>query len=363
MDNIDDSGGLSPALALPVGTLKTGIMDFIKKAGIETPLQGTNTDTIYVAYNGSMSLTPLQEIPGLSGNSPFYIPPGVPIDFVFDGGVASVDIDVFKDLESSGSVLHPSNPKVFLTIHNYIGAGIDINVNGITSYGGSRRVSATFSNNETSYVINVASAPEPHRYAVTNVSFDKANGKMHELFAISPERIAYDFSVNLNVTDGSSHFLVTDKFVDIDYEVKIPFTFSNGTQLASADTLTFDLSGEDFINSLDELKLWIDYENRLRTTVDLEILFLDEYKEPIQEMKKKVFHMKAAPVAEGVNQRDAMPAKDSFETGFDKNEIDNAKKTRYIILKSVFKVDANEVNIHPSDYVNLKLSAYLKINI
>jgi hypothetical protein len=365
IDNIDDSGGFNPAFALPIGTLKTNITDFIKRAGIEDPLQ-TGTDTIYVAYNGSMSLEPMHQIPGMSENNIFYIPQGLPIEFGFLGGEASVDIDVFKNLESSGSVLRPSNPKVYLTISNYIGANIDININSIKSYGPNQQTaSAIFKNNGTSYVINVESAPKPHQSTLTKVTFDKTNGKIHELFAISPERISYDFSVNLNVSnDGNSHFLVPNKFVDIDYEIKIPFTFSAETRLASADTLDLDLSGEDFINSLDELKLWINYANRLRTTVDLEILFLDEHKELIPTIKKE-FHMDAAPVSGGTNQKDALPAEGSFEISFDKNEIDDAKKTRYVILKSIFRTGASEseINIHPSDYVNLKLSAYLKVNI
>jgi hypothetical protein len=62
----------------------------------------------------------------------------------------------------------------------------------------------------------------------------------------------------------------------------------------------------------------------------------------------------------------AQPAKDSFTLSFDSDEFDNAQKTQHIILKSILKTDNqnNEsVNIHPADYINLKLSVYSKINI
>jgi hypothetical protein len=361
--NIDDSDGLSPALAFPVGSLNTKILDFIKGAGIEATLHGTDSDTIYVTYDGQMSLKLLQEIPGWTGDYVFYAPPGMPdIELGFDEGEGSVDIDVFKGLQSGGSMLYPSNPQIYLTIYNYIGANIEININGITSYGNSQEKHAVFNNNTSSYVINAISAPEPNQSTVTGVTFNKANGKIHELFTIAPERISYDFGVELTVPDDGSLFLVPNKFVDIDYKVKIPFTFGEGTRLANADTLDLDLSGEDFISNLDELTLWIDYENRLQTTVELDILFLDEYKNLISNIEKE-FNMDAAPSSGTTPQSEAEPKKGSFTVEFKKDEVEDAQRTRYIVLKSILKTGSGEVNIHPSDYVNLKLSAYLAINI
>jgi hypothetical protein len=196
--------------------------------------------------------------------------------------------------------------------------------------------------------------------------FDRTNGSTHELFSIAPERIACDFGVTLDVPDdGKHHFIVNGKYIDIDYELKIPMTFGPGTQLTSADTIKFDLSGEGFVNSLDELTLWINYENSLRTAIDLDVLFLDEYNNIIPSIRKN-FHINAAPSSRATTKElfDGNPATGLFTLKFNKNEIDDAQKARYVILKSTLKTSGNEdVNIHPKDYINFKLSAYSKVNI
>jgi hypothetical protein len=375
-DNIDDSGGLSPALTLPIGSLNTSVLDFIHNAGIDEKYLEIGTDTIYVVYDGSMSLTPTTSIPDFDqyGDLLPYIPP---VQFAFDGGEANIDIDVFKDLESRGSILYPSNPRVRCVISNYIGADIDLKINSIKSYGGDLEKSAVFGDGEHSYSIQVGSAPKAGDRTVSTVVFDKDNGRMHELFSIAPERISYDFSVDMNIKNDG--FLVKDKFVDIDYDIKIPLTFSGGTELSSADTLDFDLSGDDFVSSLDEFKLWIDYQNRLPASVELEIRFLDASKNVIPGITKR-FSMSAAPSSKGLsnvqsvenpftpltrdNRPSALPATGSFTLEFASNEIDDAEKAQYIILYSTLKVTGNtEINIHPSDYIALKLGAYLKVNI
>jgi hypothetical protein len=366
LDNIDDSGGLSPAVALPIGTIRTNVTDFIKGAGIDENILVETPDTIYIVYEGSMSLSPTFPL-FVNGMPDVIYGNDIPVNtipFAFNGGAGSVNIDVFKDLESNGCVLLPSDPRVHCAIRNYLGADIDINIEGITSYGSGEPEKAVFRNDANSYSINVRSASEPHKYTEKKEIFDKINGRMHNLFSNSPERLSFDFSADLTIpADGNALFIVRDKYIDVDYKVEIPMTFSQGTQLAYADTLEFDLSGDDFINNLDGLTLWIDSQNRLRTTVSLEVLFLDKDKNEISNIKKK-FEMNSAPAHNGTNQQDAPPAKNSFEFKFNKNEFDDAKKTYYVVLKSVIKADDNrEVNIHPSDYISLKLSAYSKINL
>jgi hypothetical protein len=365
LDDIDDSGGLSPSLVLPIGTLKTGIIDFLEGAGIPEDLLQIGQDTIYVVYSGKMQLNSPSEIPAF-GNSDYisYIPPG--LTFEFDGGSESIDIDIFKDLASSGSVLRPSRPRISCTVRNYIGADITVEINSIKSFGSQQEREAVFSNGENSYSISLGSAPERGEHSSRNVTFDRTNGQMDKLFSNSPERISYDFSVDLTVPEGGGHFMVKDKYVDVDYEVRIPLTFSPGTQLIYADTLDFDLSGDSFINNIDNLTIWIEYENSLRTTVDLDVLFLDENREVIPGITQK-FQMKAAPAARETRES-PMPysfAKEELSFSFNSSQFNDARKARYAALKSTLKTDSSnsEVNIHPSDHINLKLSAYSKVNI
>jgi hypothetical protein len=352
LDDIDDSGGFSPALVMPIGTLKTEIMDLIKESGIPEDVLDIRNDTIYVVYEGSMSLKPTGTIPGLiEGEILKPIPPG--IRFTFENGSKDIDIDVFRDLAKNGSALYPANPQVILRIKNYVGAEIDIDVNGINSYGnnGSQK-HATFGNGATSYKIHVGGANVPNEYVTQSAIFDKTNGKIDELFSIAPERMSYDFSVDLNVpNDGKEHFIIGGKYVDLDYEIRIPLTFSAGTRLSSGDTLDFDLSGDSFVSDLEELKLWIDYENGVRMSVELDLLFLNEDKEDIGI--KRNFRLDAS----SANQPPI-----TFE--FEKSEFETAKKARYVILKTALEVgaDSEVVNIRPTDYINLKLSAYSKIN-
>jgi hypothetical protein len=364
LNNIDDSGGLSPALTLPIGTLNTGIIDFLKGAGIEDQLQ-IGTDTIYVIYKGSMPLNLVSHIDFGNTNIIYNIPAN--IRFSFDEVTSSIDIDIFKNLASKGNVLNLFNPQIHCTMHNYIGADITVNINSITSEGNGEQRQAEFSNGRN--IINIGSAPATNEYTAKKEIFDRANGNIHKLFENSPERISYDFSVDLTVpNDGNPHFIVKDKYMDVEYEVRIPLTFGSGTMLANADTLDFDLSGEGFINNIDNLKLWVDYANSLRATVDLDILFLDEYKREIPSITKH-FQMAAAPASGRAIQRELPissipPVTGTFKLSFNSNEFDDAQKAQYVVLKSILKTGNNEsVNIHPADYINLKLSAYSKVNI
>jgi hypothetical protein len=352
LDDIDDSGGFSPALVLPLGTFETEIMDLIKESGIPEDVLEVRGDTIYIVYEGSMSLKPEGTL--TDGVQP--IPPGIKL--TFEGGLQEIEIDAFRDLASSGSALYPANPQVILGIKNYIGAEIDIDVNEISSYSNSDERHATFGNDATSsYKIHVGGANVPNEYASQSAIFDKTNGRLDELFSIAPDLMSYDFSVDLNIpNDGKDHFIVGGKYVDMDYEVRIPLTFGARTKFVSDDTLDFDLSGDSFVSDLDELTLWIDYENSVRMTVGLDIVFLDENEVVITDVNQRSFELKTAEA----NQ----PAKGSNTFKFDKSEFEAAKKARYAILKTILKVDTGgeAVNIRPTDYINLKLSAYSKVN-
>ncbi|MDR2286474.1 MAG: hypothetical protein LBE04_03200 [Prevotellaceae bacterium] len=360
LDDIDDSVGLSPAITLPIGTIRTGIIDFIEGAGISGDILVKTTDTLYIVYNGSMSLSPSIPLFDYVPSDIIYfnnLPPEMPpsIQFGFGEGAGSVDIDVFKDLEANGNVLRPSDPRIYCTIRNYLGVDIGVDINGISSYGVSSYgndtlINAVFGNGVTSHSIDVGTAPEPGKYAERKEVFNKKNGGMNRLFLISPEHLSFDFRVDLDIPDDG--FIVKDQYIDVDYKVEIPMTFAKGTQLSYADTLDFDLSGEDFISNLDELRLWIGYENSLRMSVSLEVLFLDNYKKVVSNIEKKEFKMEAAK-------------KGTHTLSFKQSEFEDAKKASYIVLKSAIKTDDNsvEVNIHPLDSISLKLSAYAKINI
>jgi hypothetical protein len=370
LSNIDDSGGLSPVLVLPIGTLNTEIINFLKGAGIADELKGTDTDTIYVEYTDVMSLQPTSPIfDYIEGDVITEIPEG--LRFGFDGGSASVDLNFFDNLASSGNVLILANPMILCTIKNHIGANVSIDINSLTSENneGDQR-HAIFSNGDTKYSVDVESPQRPHEFRYQNVLFDRTNGQIHNLFAISPSRLSFDISVDLVVpNDGQNHFIVKNKYVDVDYKVKIPLTFDQGTMLSNSDTMELDLSGDGFINNLDGLTLWIDYTNSLRTTIDLDILFLDEHGIEIPDITKQhSFHMDASTASGGSGEYMSRikPATGSFTLSFDDSKADEAQKVRYAILKSTLKTDNqnNEsVNIHPKDYIKLKLSAYSKVNI
>jgi hypothetical protein len=369
LDNIDDSGGLTPSLVLPIGNLKTGVNDFIKGAGIDDPLQASS-DTLYFVYRSSISLSPSIPVLDFDDNG---VMDNIPADiqFTIDGGRADLAVSLFRNLESRGSALYFSNPKFYFTVHNYIGTDITVDINRIFSYNsrtGQQETAVFDSEGSTSYRINVASAPAPHEYSVSNELFDRTKGRTDKLFSIAPERISYDLGITFDVPDdGNHHFLVRDKYVDIEYEIRIPFTLGPGTRLANVDTLEFDLSGEGFVNNIGNLTLWADYKNSLQTTIDLDFVFLDEYKHEIPDITRH-FHMNAAPSV----TRDVMPrparqvATGDFELQFNENEFDNARKAKYVILKSILRTDNqgnDDVNIHPQDYIDLKLSAYSKINL
>jgi hypothetical protein len=360
LGDLDDSGGFTPALVLPIGTLRTNVMDLIKEAGIANDLIEISNDTIYIVYKGSMSLEPMEAIPGLSNGTIYNIPPGIKFGLLDEE--KSIDIDVFDNLASSGSKLYPTNPQVRLDIKNYIGVDLDIKVNGITSYGSdSREKSATFKNEQTTYAINVKGATIAGQPAATvRETFDKDNGKLHELFSIDPYRLSYDFSVDLTVPDdGKSHFIVYGKYIDVNYEIRIPMTFGTGTQLVSADTIDFDLSGDSFVSNLDGLTLWVDYENGIPTTIDLDVLFLDENQHEISGINRKATINASPATTESQTSLGVVTLK------FSSDELDTAKEARYIVLKTTLAVKSGsgEVSIRPTDNISLKLSAYSRVNI
>ncbi|MDR0385569.1 MAG: hypothetical protein LBH60_05790 [Prevotellaceae bacterium] len=371
LDNIDDSGGLSPALTLPIGTVNTYIIDLIRSAGIEDPLITCDgNDTIFIEYEGSMPLT-TSDLDFAGGDIITDIPEG--INFSFGETTASIDIDIFKNLAAGGSVIILSNPQIYFTMRNYMGVDITVDINGIKSEGNGQSKSAVFSNGATSYSIDIEGAESQGKYSERTEIFNRTNGRMNELFAIAPERILYDFGVTLTVPDdGKPHFIMKDNYIDVKYKLRAPLTFGPGTRLAGADTLDFDLSGDGFVNNIENLTLWIDYVNSLRTTVDLDILFLDEYKREIPGITRH-FHMNAAAATAVASTKDnyapgpgGQPAAGKFSLSFNRNEFDDAQKAKYVVLKSIMVTDNRsngDVNIHLLDYIKLKLSAYSKVNI
>jgi hypothetical protein len=364
LDDLDDSGGFTPALVLPIGTLRTNIKDLITEAGIPENLLKVTPDSIYVVYEGSMSMELMSNIPGLSNGEVINnIPEGIRLGFA--NGEKSIDIDVFEALASRGNALYPADPQIRLQIKNYIGADLDINVNRIASYGSDNRQKTAMFGNSSSYTMHVGSAPRPREYTPYSEIFDTINGKLHHLFSIAPSRLSCDFSVDLTVpNDGQQHFIVGGQYVDLDYEIKIPMTFDERTQLVSADTLDFDLSGNSFVSDLDNLVLWIKYENGIPATVNLDILFLDENQQAISGIDRH-FHLDASPVAA---TKDVLPypsSSDLLTFKFGSSEIETAKKARYVVLKTMLKVasGSSNVTIRPTDFINLKLNAYSKVNI
>jgi hypothetical protein len=364
LDNVDDSGGISPSLVLPIGTLQTNVMELIAESGISGDLLEIGDDTIYIVYRDVLSLNPLSPIPGLVSDGVIdYIPDG--LRFTFDNGSADVDIDVFDALTSSGNALYPTRPRLRLTIRNYIGSDIDIDVNEITSYGADNQQKvAVFDNGSTSYSIHAGSAPAPYQHSVSTETFDRDNGGLHELFIIAPDRLSYDFSIDLSVPDDNRpHFIVDGKYVELEYEVRIPLTFGAGTQLSNADTLDFDLSGNSLVNDLNGLTLWIDYENSIPTTVGLEVLFLDKSKREIPGIGRSFTMNAPAVTREAITAPNGLTAQGSFVFQFNNSELETADLARYAVLKTALKVGSGEVNIRPENNVKLKLSAYSKVNI
>ena len=357
LDNLDDSGGFTPALVLPIGTLSTGIMDLITEAGIPKDLLEVSDSEISIVYSDRTSLKLISPIPGLDDGITLHVPSGTEIKFAFANGEEVFYIDVFEYLASNGSALYPSNPQIRLGITNYIGADINLDINGITSYGSNGRTSsATFDNGGASYTIPVEGAANPGEYKFQSETFDKDNGRLHELFSIAPDSLSYNFSVDLTVPDdGKQHFIVSGQYVDLDYEIRLPLTFNAGTQLSGADTISLDLSGDDFVSDLGELALWIDYENGIPATLSLDILFLDENRQTVSGIADRNFRIDASQAT------GASTGTLKFE--FSASEFEVAKKVRDVVLKTTLKVESGEVSIRPSDYIKLKLSAYSKVNL
>jgi hypothetical protein len=390
MNNIDDSGGgLAPALVLPIGQLKTGIMDFIQSAGIDVAELDTisNPDTIYFTFGDTMSfkanftgddLSGLTELALILGRTPtledlfdedgvaHYVPDG--INFSIPSEESSHRLDFFQTLEAQGGKLYFDNPQFSFTIDNYIGADITVKINEIKASNSIKDTvqKAIFDDEEgattTSFSFVVEKAPEPRKYKSAKKVFDKHIGKTDKLFAIAPNEISYDFGIDFKTGEGS--FLVKDTCVDVEYEVKVPFTLGPGTKFSKSDTMQLDLSGNGFIGNINNFILWIDYENSLQTTLDLDFKFLNENNELIDGLEKKHFEMKGATSMSTVSSSNRPAEKDVLKLEFKGDEVEKAKATRSILLQFTLKTpETGTANINPKDYINLKLSAYTKVNI
>jgi hypothetical protein len=282
---------------------------------------------------------------------------------------------VFSSLNDSSALLF-SNPSFQCDIYNYIGIGGTLAVNKIqTDVDGNLPVQAIFDNGQNNYSIPLQPALRPDNVSAgkTTITFDKNNGQIDRLFFRNPlpNHIQYSFDIAPGSGKG---FLVKDgKYIDVVVDARLPLSFNNGTRFYSTDTMKIDLSNIDVTgNDGQKFILYIDYENRFRVALDMDVQFLDENRKPIPDGNNNViFSWKSKmDAATYTNIAGASPKTGTVKFEIDGNKMEYIKKVQYISLISSAKTpgygdpaNTEIINIHPTDYFKLKFSAFGKFEI
>jgi hypothetical protein len=268
-------------------------------------------------------------------------------------------IRVFHDIAPQGSRLLFTDPIINCEVRNYIGLNDEINFEYIKAVGlpGSNpaEIYADF-NGSPSTTLTVAAAPAPFQYASTFERFDYQNGKTDNLFTIDIDYISYKLDNNSSAPTGSTEFIIMDKYLDILMETKMPLIFNAGTVLITSDTLNFNMISGTASDIADDVKLRVDFENGLPIKSDLEVVFLDENKNLLPALTKKL-NVVAAKTDD--NGAVIEVSQTLIHLNFDESTWNDFNNAKYIVLNNQFTSD-KKVKFSKTDYIRINLDFYGK---
>lgn len=207
------------------------------------------------------------------------------------------------------------------------------------------------------------------------IRFDRETSNVDEFLSSFPVEIRFIGKVMVN-PDLVEGFVLDPIDFNASFGIDIPMNLSTetGNPASIEDTISVDLSNlpspEDDI-AIDELTLYLFYENGLPFQTGLRFQFLDENyqvitnsaNEPLEDVAFSVGAAKINNTSRFVSQ----PNIGMTEIRLDGNQLDNLHLTRNILLKGTMATSrddlSGEVKLRARDYIGISVNASVKTSV
>lgn len=198
-------------------------------------------------------------------------------------------LNLFDDIDDDADI-YLADPEINLHIYNTSGVPLALDIKQLDFINPDESVeSVTYENNtpiDLAYVPDVADRGDE---AITTHTINNDNTQnLGNIFSLAPQKLLYDFGINVEGLQGQHYFLANDSEVGVIAEARIPLHGSVGRYFVS-DTFSVDLAAsladEDTIVEQAEIKLIT--ENTLPLDIYNQCYFLDEDRNIIDSLFQK----------------------------------------------------------------------------
>lgn len=284
-------------------------------------------------------------------------------DVSLDKKINNIHFNPLSNFLMEGNKLGFFNPEIKCMVQNYTGIPTNFNINYIKAYDkDGNSACADFSGSEQ-YSFAVKRAEKEFEPISTFRTFDRYNGGTNRLFSIEPTTFSYSFTTKTLAQPNDHHFIVADKYADVIIEMKLPLSFEKGIMMMTKDTFSMDISGLSNKVKVNDLIMYVDYANKLPLKSALKVIFIDENKSVISEIKEKSFDMESSALDAKGYAIDEV--KGSFSIKFDEAEFSSIPRIKYVVLLgSISGSDRNAlITINPHDYIHFNADLYVNGDI
>lgn len=199
-----------------------------------------------------------------------------------------------------------------------------------------------------------------------SVEFDVANSNVDEFLNNLPNEIRFIGKAVINDNSAEGRIQTPVQF-DPMIEVGLPMAFKTTTAATFSDTTetTFDLPSQDegdrFI--LSEGKIIIEYENGLPLGLDVDLIFLDDFKQPLLALPLAGDNIVLDASAVDASSRFATtPTAGNMQISLNREQLNLLNKTAFLTFSAaVITSNYEEVKVRASDTIRLTVRAEFKI--
>ncbi len=270
------------------------------------------------------------------------------------------ELDFFKEILPEGSVIYLTDPSIKCSINNYNGIGLSLNLDYIKARKRDGSEVALDFNGSPSTIISVNPAVTPYQSVCSTVTFDRNYGKLNEILNTNLENIAFSFTAGTKTDNTTNQFLLKDKNLDIDLDVKVPLSFDKGSILLAKDTLKMDIASLPSEVKLEDLLLRLNYANKLPVKAKLGVEFLDSNKNTISTIKPKSYVLNSATVDNSglaTSETEGL-----INVKFNNAELSSIPKIKYLTLKTEVTgaTSDSRISFSAKDYIRFKVDIFVK---
>jgi hypothetical protein len=262
-----------------------------------------------------------------------------------------VAIDLFEEDIEGGTVLF-ADPRLALNIRNSYGLPVEIEFSDLTTYSKINDVTTpvTFTGVNPFYIesptINQVGEVVDATYYI-----NKDNSNVDQALATLPSKFNYTIRAATNPlgpTDNDN-FVTDSSKMEADIEVILPLYVRAGG-FSIHDTSAFDLDAElgEEIDFMEYFRLTLEATNGMPASVNMQIIFTDENYNPVDSVfLDNDLILEAAEL--DANDKVVSPLSKTKSVVFDKDRIQNAKPTKFMIVTA--KINTTNYESDPNQYV------------